>query len=1011
MPEAPKRIIELVEKYKLNHTRYRNYNEEQIKQEFINPFFDALGWDVYNKNDIAPQYRDVIFEDSLRINKEVRAPDYCFQLPGKKMFFVEAKKPSVNIKEKKESAFQVRSYAWSAKLPLSILTDFEELAIYDTRVKPNKRDKAGIARLDYFTYDEYVDRWDDVYNIFSKEAVLKGSFDQYAEDNKKKRGTQEVDEAFLSDLEEWRELLAKNIALRNLDTSIEELNYAVQHILDRIVFFRMCEDRRIEKYGKLRSILDEKGIYEKFCEICIEADEKYNSGLFHFKVQKGRGTIPDQITLGLTIDDGIFKTIFTKLYYPESPYIFNFIAPEILGHTYEQFLGKVIRLTDGHRAKIEEKPEVKKAGGVYYTPQYIVDYIVDNTIGNLVQGKTPNKVSELKILDPACGSGSFLLGAYKYLLKWHLDYYTSRKDRDRLTDKIYQFRPDEYRLTIREKKKILTNNIYGVDIDSQAVEVTKLSLLLKVLEDESKDELEEQKTLFKERALPDLDSNIKCGNSLIGSEIYEEKIEGIEKINFFDWNTGFPGIMKDGGFDAVIGNPPYIKIQALKEWNPIEVEFYKKKYQSASKGNYDIYVVFIERGLELLNEKGLLGYILPHKFFNAKYGQSIRSLIKNGKNLHKIVHFGDQQIFDNATTYTSLLFLNKMSNKSFEFDKIDDLSKWRKSGECINGKIDLKKLADTEWNFIVGKEAELFEKLNKIDIKLKDVTDRIFQGLKTGADKIFIVNKVNENSNFFKINSKQSNSDYWIEPDLLHHLIKGGDSKQYRITITDRYIIFPYMAVNENSVELIPQSKLKNDYPKTWKYFIDNKKYLENRENGKMKGSNWFAYSRNQAMNVISRSKIFTPDLAMKAAFSLDKEGDIFFTGGAAGGYGILIKSNYSREYILGILNSSLIDWFEHKRATTFRGGYFSYESRFINDLPILIIDWNNPEDVIHHDKIVGLVEKMLKLQESYIDTKVPNEKEKIKRQIDATDKQIDSLVYNLYGLTNEEIEIVEGTN
>ena len=543
MPEAPKRIKELVEKYKLNYTRYRDYNEEQIKQEFINPLFDALGWDIYNKNDIAPQYRDVIFEDSLRINKEVRAPDYCFQLPGKKMFFVEAKKPSVNIKEKKESAFQVRSYAWSAKLPLSILTDFEELAIYDTRVKPNKRDKAGIARLDYFTYDEYVDRWDDLYNIFSKEAVLKGSFDQYAEDNKKKRGTEEVDEAFLSDLEEWRELLAKNIALRNPDTSIEELNYAVQHILDRIVFLRMCEDRRIEKYGKLRSLKDENSIYEKFCELCVEADDKYNSGLFHFKVQKGRDTIPDQITLGLKIDDGVFKTIFTKLYYPESPYIFNFISPEILGHTYEQFLGKVIRLTDGHRAKVEEKPEVKKAGGVYYTPQYIVDYIVDNTIGKLVKGKTPNKVSELKILDPACGSGSFLLGAFNYLLKWHLNYYTKRKDRDRLIDKIYQFRPGEYRLTIREKKKILINNIYGVDIDPQAVEVTKLSLLLKVLEDESKDELEEQKTLFKERALPDLDSNIKCGNSLIGSEIFDEDIEDIEKINFFDWNTGFSGIM------------------------------------------------------------------------------------------------------------------------------------------------------------------------------------------------------------------------------------------------------------------------------------------------------------------------------------------------------------------------------------------------------------------------------------------------------------------------------------
>ncbi len=330
------------------------------------------------------------------------------------------------------------------------------------------------------------------------------------------------------------------------------------------------------------------------------------------------------------------------------------------------------------------------------------------------------------------------------------------------------------------------------------------------------------------------------------------------------------------------------------------MEFYKKKYHSASKGNYDIYVVFVERGLELLNKKGLLGYILPHKFFNAKYGQSIRSLIKNGKHLHKIVHFGNQQIFDKATTYTSLLFLNKMSNKSFEFDKIDNLDKWRKYGESINGKIDLNKLVDTEWNFLVGEEAELFEKLNKIDVKLKDVTDRIFQGLKTSADKIFIVNKVNENSNFLNIHSKQSNSDYLIERDLLHHLIKGGDSKQYKMILTDRYIIFPYIPVDQSSVELIPQSQLKKNYPKTWKYLLDNKKYLENREKGKMKGLEWYAYSRNQAMNVISKSKIFTPDLAMTASFSLDvKRVYIFFTGGAAGGYGILVKSNYFKKFYL----------------------------------------------------------------------------------------------------------------
>ena len=970
-----------------------------------------MGWDVYYKDDVAPQYRDVIFEDSLRINKEVRAPDYCFQLPGKKMFFVEAKKPSVNIKDKKESAFQVRSYAWSAKLPLSILTDFEELAIYDTRVKPNKRDKAGIARLDYFTYDEYIDRWDDIYNIFSKEAVLKGSFDQYAEDNKKKHGTEEVDEAFLSDLEEWRELLAKNIALRNPETTIEELNYAVQHILDRIVFFRMCEDRRIEKYGKLRSILEENNIYPKFCELCVEADEKYNSGLFHFKVQKGRGTIPDQITLDLTIDDGVFKTIFTKLYYPESPYIFNFISPEILGHTYEQFLGKVIRLTDGHRAKIEEKPEVKKAGGVYYTPQYIVNYIVENTIGKLVKWKTPNKVSELKILDCSCGSGSFLLGAYKYLLNWHLEYYTSRKDRDRLTDMIYQFRPDEYHLTIREKKKILINNIFGVDIDPQAVEVTKLSLLLKVLEDESKDELEEQKTLFKERALPDLDSNIKCGNSLIGSEIYDEELEGIEKINFFDWNSEFPEIMEDGGFDAVIGNPPYIRVQTMKEWNPIEVEFYKKNYHSASKGNYDVYVVFVERGLELLNEKGVLGYILPHKFFNAKYGQPIRSLIADGNNINKIVHFGDQQVFENATTYTNLMFLTKSLNKSFEFVKVDDLNKWRNYGEAIQGKFDLNKVSDSEWNFIVGKGAKLFERLDSMSIKLGNLA-HLFVGLQTNADDIFILEEITKKDNRVLCKSKLNNKEYWFEDSHVKHFLKGSvNIRRYYLDNVNKRLIFPYEMQGDKSV-LISQEDYKKKCPLTWNYLNENKKILSSRNRGEM-GKEWYGYVYKKNHTRLSLPKLVVPSLANQSSFAPDLKGEYYFAGsggGGGGGYGIILNKDESISYyyLLGVLNSKIATFFLKNISTTFRGGYMALNRQYIEKIPIRTINFDNIEDIVMHDKVAGLVDKMLKLYDTLIDTKVPTEKEMIQRQIDAADKQIDRLVYELYGLTQEDIQIIE---
>jgi type I restriction-modification system DNA methylase subunit len=272
------------------------------------------------------------------------------------------------------------------------------------------------------------------------------------------------------------------------------------------------------------------------------------------------------MTPGLTIDDKPLKDIIKSLYYPDSPYEFSVLPADILGQAYEQFLGKVIRLSPGHRAIVEDKPEVKKAGGVYYTPTYIVEYIVKNTVGKLLENKNPKQVAKLKILDPACGSGSFLINAYQYLLDWHRDWYIKDGTKKWATVRspvLYQGYGGDWRLTTTERKRILLNNIHGVDIDSQAVEVTKLSLLLKVLEGENEETLNRQFKLFHERALPDLGSNIKCGNSLIGPDFYKNKQmsflddEERYRINVFDWQAEFPEIMKSGGFDVVIGNPPY----------------------------------------------------------------------------------------------------------------------------------------------------------------------------------------------------------------------------------------------------------------------------------------------------------------------------------------------------------------------------------------------------------------------------------------------------------------------
>jgi len=419
-----KEIIELVERFKRDRDVYQsgNYNETQLRREFIDPFFKALGWDVDNTQGYAPAYRDVIHEDAIKIGGCTKAPDYCFRIGGTRKFFVETKRPAVNLKEDATPAFQLRRYAWSAKLPLSILTDFEEFAVYDCRVKPVKSDKSSTARVIYMTYDQYPERWDEITSIFTRDAILKGSFDKYAE-SKKTRGTAEVDTAFLKEIESWREMLARNLALRNPSLTTRDLNFAVQQTIDRIIFLRICEDRGIEEYGRLISHINGAEVYKRLFKLFRDADDKYNSGLFHFEREKGRPESPDELTPTLIIDDKPLRTMLQDLYYPDSPYEFSVLSADILGQVYEQFLGKVIRLTPGHRAIVEEKPEVKKAGGVYYTPTYIVDYIVKNTVGKLLEGKTPKQAAKLKILDPACGSGSFLLGAYQYLLDWHRNWY------------------------------------------------------------------------------------------------------------------------------------------------------------------------------------------------------------------------------------------------------------------------------------------------------------------------------------------------------------------------------------------------------------------------------------------------------------------------------------------------------------------------------------------------------------------------------------------------------------
>lgn len=969
------------------------YKEAHARQELIDPFFVALNWDVQNRQHAAPDYREVIVEDSLEIAGQKKAPDYAFRIGRERKFFGEAKKPGVDIKGDPLPAYQLRRYAWSAKLPLSLLTDFEELAVYDCRIRPAAKDKATVARVNYLHCAEYPDRWREVWDVFSREAVYGGSFDQFATEGKGKRGTSEVDAEFLKEIEGWRDALARNIALRNPKLTIDQLNDAVQRTIDRIIFLRMAEDRGIEEYGRLQHLAENDNVYAGLLKLARQADDKYNSGLFDLS------KAGDRVTPGLTVDDKAVRPILADLYFPHSPYEFSVMPAEILGNVYEQFLGKVIRLTAGHQAKVEEKPEVKKAGGVKYTPTYIVEYIVRNTVGPAIEGKGPAQLKGFTVLDPACGSGSFLLVVYAFLLDHYLAWYTAHEP-EKHKQAVTQTESG-WRLTLAERKRILTEHVYGVDLDRQAVEVTKLSLLLKVLEGA------QQLTLFAERALPNLDANIKWGNSLVGPDYFTDALlldAETSRVITFDWAAEFPEVMRRGGFTCIVGNPPYIRIHNLVDYYPGEVKYIQGHYAAASFGKVDIYVTFIEKGLELLKPAGRLGYIVPNKFMQADYGVGVRKLLARTGALAELVDFGNQQVFDGATTYTCLLFLSSEPHNTVaaKFNRADQPpAKFLAETPFEQRPIEI--FGETPWQSASSTETAILEKLNGVPTRLGDVVQLAITGVKTGANNVFVFELLKSTGMTAKLRPEDTDDEVELERTYLLPYVKAESLKRYYVGEGSRVLLYPY-TLTGGQTRLVPEMEIKKSQ-KTWQYLVSHRKTLEGRQKGKLKGPSWYGLSFSSALAMFTAPKIVTPTLSPHNAFAIDT-GQRLFPQGAGGGAGLVPKEGISAAYLLGLLNSRLLTFFFQRISSAFQSGWFAYEPRYLERIPIRL---TGSSDKAHHDQIVGLVGKMMSLHSHISEAQDNAERTRLQRLIDATDKQIDALVYELYELTPEEIAIVEG--
>jgi len=785
-----------------------------------------------------------------------------------------------------------------------------------------------------------------------------------------------VDAALLGDISRWREALAKNIALRNPELDTASLNYSVQAIIDRIMFLRICEDRGIERYMRLKHLLGGERVYARLFELFQQADERYNSGIFHFHKEPEREN-PDIITPGLKIDDGTLKEIIKQLYFPESPYAFSVLPAEILGQIYEQFLGQVIRLDEGHRALVEDKPEVKKAGGVKYTPAYIVEAIVQKTLGPTLQGRTARQASEISVLDPACGSGSFLIVAYQFLLDWHRDWYVqhllplmergskpsspeirrllpereaSGRGRKREVElPLYQARDGEWRLTTVERKRILLSNIYGVDIDRQAVEVTKLSLLLKVLEGENEESISKQLTLFQERALPDLGENIKCGNSLIGWDILEDNPglgqEEIERINPFDWEREFSEVFRRGMFNIIIGNPPYHSVKLMDE---ISKKYFYKKYSVGTK-RFNLFSIFIEASLSILRQKGNLGFIIPSSFLANSQYLELRNLILNHFIIKEIINFGGG-VFVGANVETLILILYEESDRETrQTNPILITDKMNRSLEKNQTQLmKIQKEFGNSCNCV-------FELMDEIPINRPTESLKKLCVIKNGINTGNIAERIITNV---------------YRGDCCKPLIDGKDVQRY-------------------------------EEPK-WRrsYVIYDVDYVEKlREETRINGKLWTARIIKKD-NYFEREKLVLQrirNLSLKRRLVLTYDQYKYYTSINIGVILNNSNSRYNLKYLLGILNSNFMNKYYAKRYHNIQ-----IKNEFLGELPIPIIDFSNSADVARHDHMVALVEQMLVLHKQLPLARTPHEQTALERRIEATDRQIDALVYELYGLTEE---------
>src|SRR3989344_2119943 len=896
MDQAKIKIQELVNKYSsvLNSRSIKKYTEEETKKGFIEPLFTVLGWDISNKEEVTAE------ESQLQ-----GRVDYGFYLNGRIKFYVEAKSLKADI-HNEDYAKQAIRYSWNKGVDWAILTDFESLKVFYCQDPTQSLFSKLVFEI---KFDEFIDRLDQLW-LLSKESFNTNKLDEYAIQHGKKLQKISVGDQLYKHLNECRKLLIEKLGVWNGIKDRNLLDEGVQRLLDRLIFIRVAEDRGIEPPTLIPLVRawqnDKKGktIYESMIDKFRELDSIYNSSLFTEHPFEKWDESP-----GVT--ENVIEILQGKAGYYE--YDFKVMPADVLGAVYENYLGH--RLAQSEKGVTADKDSKKrKEQGIYYTPEFIVDYIVKNTLKPVLDRcRSIDDIKRIKVLDPACGSGSFLIKALEVI-----------------NDKYKEFgnKGDEY-----TKITILLENIYGVDLDEQAIEITRLNLLLNTLE--------------KRMQLPKLDKNIRNGNSLISGT--EDELRKYFGKNYrdkkpFNWEEKFPEVFKQGGFDVIIGNPPYINAIQLKEIAGENVkDFWKEKFQSA-KGTYDIYILFFEQALKICRKDGYVSFITPNKYLSSPYGESLRKFIADNFILEKILNVSDLKIFLGPSVYPVITIIkNNKPPSSYQIitEKAltDDLSNIK------NAKIDsniLKKMPEYLWGPILSENIKIINKVFSNNFSLGEVSE--VQATSTAAEADEFSQYIDENKVGLPI-------------------INSG-------TI-DRYATSYGMTTFQNT-----RKQLQEPYP-------DGSK---------------IGYKRK---NLYNSPKILIAKLALKVEGFLDYGKFASINTNCIHSP----KSGSSLEYLAAIVNSKLISFVYSEIFSGLKmgGGYFQFQAPQLRVLPIAKATEDQQRELI---KLVHKIINLKKVFQST--PKDSNKSLSLDEEIERIDRKIDEEVYKLYGLTPEEIAIAK---